>query len=146
MEKTIQSAILLAKQPLKSFSSDCLNAAPCSNFHLVSKCFRRIQTQPWLNRVQREHFKLTLGKKRKKVMFVLSYLRLGLQGQFQFFVVCMGHADFAARYLVKFVPALFGLALANQPQESGIFGPTHGTFIKRPIEQSHRKPHYWSHQ
>lgn len=31
VEKTIQSAILLAIQPLKSFSWDCLNAAPHSN-------------------------------------------------------------------------------------------------------------------
>lgn len=32
VEKTIQSAILLAIQPRKSFSWDCLNAAPHSNF------------------------------------------------------------------------------------------------------------------
>lgn len=47
---------------------------------------------------------------------------------------------------MKLVPALFGLVLADQPQEFWTSGPAHGTFIKSPVEQSHRKPHGRSHQ
>lgn len=78
--------------------------------------------------------------------FFFFYLRLGLQGQLQLLAVRGWHAGLATGHFVKLGPALFGLVLANQPQEPRTFCPAHGTFIKGAIEQSHRQPHHWRHQ
>ena len=64
VEKTIQSAILLSHQPLKSFSQDCPHAASRSNFPLVSKRPSRIQTQLGLNGVPKGILQAPAGRKR----------------------------------------------------------------------------------
>lgn len=64
VEKTIQSAILLSHQPLKSFSQDCPHAASRSNFPLVSKRPSRIQTQLGLKGVPEGILQAPAGRKR----------------------------------------------------------------------------------
>lgn len=127
---------------LKSFSWDCLNAPSCFNFHLVSKYSGKTQTLAWQTGRQRGISKFTLGTKSDTG----PYLRLCLQGQLHLLVVCGCHAASATGDLVQLFPAFFGLALANQLQEPCAPCPAHGTFVKRPIKQSHREPHHWSHQ